>query len=110
MLDHERRKNYRVPLVVAVKQLKDKEILLCQSCDLSTLGMALVLPRDSGLPADTPTKLEFALPGSNRTMALEAVTVRQKTNGRFITAGVVFQNLRPETRRRIRKFIEQRAA
>jgi len=110
MRANERRKNARVPLVVAVKHLKNRSPVLCQSCDLSTLGMALVLPHGSCLPDDRSTRLEFALPGSNRTMAVEVIPVRQKMRGRFIVAGVMFKKVKAEALRKIEEYVELSAA
>ena len=104
----ERRKNSRVPFVVAVKQVRGRDLALFQSCDLSLVGMALVLPRGHELPESTPTRLEFALPGSEKTIVVEAIPVQKRTHGRFRLTGVAFKKI--VGRKRLEAFIQARAA
>ena len=97
----DRRCAFRAPVVVAVKQRLGREVLLCQSADLSPEGMMLARVWDRHAATPRRCWLEFDLPGAARTIVARGALVREERRAPYQLLAFHFAALTPTHRRLI---------
>jgi hypothetical protein len=85
--DRDRRDAPRAPLVAAVREPDAPHLYLSQ--DVSAHGMTVLRPDEEEMPARTPLRVEFELPGGRFVRALARVA-SDRAGGRFRRTGLEF--------------------
>ncbi|MCK5800906.1 MAG: PilZ domain-containing protein [Deltaproteobacteria bacterium] len=108
-LEHDRRREPRAPISVAVRQRlgpTNPETHLCQAGDINTQGMFLAKVYDEHDPAPSRCWLEFTLPGSPVEVRAKADVVWQARHQHYQLMAVRFAVLAPSHRRLIERYTE----
>ena len=88
--ERDRRENWRVPVVCAVRNTVSGNLHLGQSEDIGPGGITLRRPRDVPMVPQTPITLTFDLPGTKTTIDVHGLVVSDRRTGAFRRTGVRF--------------------
>jgi hypothetical protein len=86
----DRRENWRLPVVCAVRNTIGGYQFLGQAEDLGPGGITLRRPRDMPVSPHTPIALTFDLPGTQKTFDLQGTVISDRRLGSFRRTGVRF--------------------
>ena len=88
--ERDRRENWRVPVVCAVRNTVEGRLHLGQSEDIGPGGITLRRPRDVPVLPQTPITLTFDLPGTRTTIDVDGMVISDRRTGTFRRTGVRF--------------------
>jgi hypothetical protein len=88
--ERDRRQNWRVAAVCAVRNMVGNRIHLGQSEDIGPGGITLRRPRDLPMQPETPVSLTFDLPGTQTTVDVDGLVVSDRRYGAFRRTGIRF--------------------
>lgn len=86
----DRRENWRVPVVCAVRNTVAGRLYLGQAEDIGPGGITLRRPRDLPVVPQTPITLTFDLPGTRATIDVDGLVVSDRRSGSFRRTGIRF--------------------
>ena len=101
----EKRHYRRVPMGTQIKAEAGGKTFSMEACNISVGGMLIKTPRT--LEEKQNVKLEFTLPGSDHALSVQG-TVQHVSPGAFM--GVAFDDLAPEHRAAIVKYVNEATA
>jgi len=88
--ESDRRENWRVPVVCAVRSTVGGRLYLGQAEDIGPGGITLRRPRDLPVVAQTHITLTFDLPGTRKTIDVDGLVVTDRRSGSFRRTGIRF--------------------
>jgi hypothetical protein len=88
--ERDRRQDWRVAAVCAVRNMVGNRIHLSQSEDIGPGGITLRRPRDLPMLPETPVSLTFDLPGTRTTVDIDGLVVSDHRHGGFRRTGIRF--------------------
>lgn len=94
--ERDRREDWRVPVVCAVRNMVAGRLYLGQAEDIGPGGITLRRPRDLPVVPQTPITLTFDLPGTRATIDLDGFVVSDRRTGSFRRTGIRFVGPSPE--------------
>jgi len=86
----DRRQDWRVAAVCAVRNTVGDRVHLGQSEDIGPGGITLRRPRDLPILPETPVSLTFDLPGTQTTVDIDGLVVSDRRHGGFRRTGIRF--------------------
>jgi hypothetical protein len=94
--DRDRRENWRVPVVCAVRNTVAGRLYLGQAEDIGPGGITLRRPRDVPVKPHTPITVTFDIPGTRTTLDLDGLVVSDLRDGSFRRTGIRFVTPSPD--------------
>lgn len=88
--ERDRREEWRVPVVCAVRNSVKGKLHLGQAEDIGPGGITLRRPRDVPVEPETPMTLTFDLPGTQATIDVDGLVVSDCRKGAFRRTGIRF--------------------
>jgi hypothetical protein len=89
-VERDRREDWRVPVVCAVRNTVGGRLYLGQAEDIGPGGITLRRPRDLPVVPQTPITLTFDLPGAQATIDVDGLVVTDRRSGSFRRTGIRF--------------------
>jgi CheY-like chemotaxis protein len=99
------RRQLRTITKIEVSLEKNGRFILGRSINISANGILIEV--DRVLPGDGALRLHFFLPGDPKALQLEASVLRAEFSGTMAKYGIRFNNLGPEERERIERFVHR---
>jgi hypothetical protein len=88
--ERDRRENWRIPVVCAVRNTVEGRLYLGQAEDIGPGGITLRRPRDVPVVPRTPITMTFDLPGTRATIDVDGMVVTDRRSGSFRRTGIRF--------------------
>jgi hypothetical protein len=88
--ERDRREDWRVPVVCAVRNTVGGRLYLGQAEDIGKGGITLRRPRDLPVMPQTAITLTFDLPGTRSTLDVEGLVVTDRRSGFYRRTGIRF--------------------
>jgi two-component system, OmpR family, alkaline phosphatase synthesis response regulator PhoP len=99
------RRQLRTITKIEVSLEKNGRFILGRSINISANGILVEV--DRVLPGDGTLRLHFFLPGDPKALQLEASVLRAEFSGTMAKYGIRFNNLGPDERERIERFVHR---
>lgn len=99
------RRQLRTITRIEISLEKNGRFILGRSINISANGILVEV--DRVLPGDGALRLHFFLPGDPKALQLEASVLRAEFSGSMAKYGIRFNNLGPEDRERIERFVHR---